>query len=130
MAAAGEGQGSYSQPDYSETGSAQGASSSTVIYTTSTGRVLGPEFTNMLPSSSEPRIRTPYVNQGSKSSSWQIAGHSVDYALDWALVVVVGVVLAASEAGIPREGEQCTASMNTHQQARKNTGSGRSLEGP
>lgn len=35
-----------------------------------------------------------------------VAGYSVDYALDWAVVFVLGVILAASEAGVPREGEQ------------------------
>jgi hypothetical protein len=58
----------------------------------------------MLPSASEQRVRTPLV-KSSSSGSWVIAGYSVDYALDWALVVVMGVVLAASEAGVPREGE-------------------------
>lgn len=123
LAAAGEGQGSYSQSGYSETGAAQGASSSTVIYATSTGRILGPGSSSMLPSASEPRMRTPFVTQGSKSSSWQIAGYSVDYALDWALVVVLGVVLAASEAGVPREGEQHTTH-RTYQQACDKAGSG------
>jgi hypothetical protein len=58
----------------------------------------------MLPSAAEQRVRTPLV-KSSGSGSWVIAGYSVDYALDWMLVVVTGVVLAASEAGIPREGE-------------------------
>lgn len=58
----------------------------------------------MLPSAAEQRVRTPLV-KSSGSGSWVIAGYSVDYALDWMLVVVTGVVLAAAEAGIPREGE-------------------------
>lgn len=53
--------------------------------------------------------RTPLVvstaNGGGKGSSWQIAGVSIDYALDWALVLVLTIVLAASEAGVPRQGE-------------------------
>jgi hypothetical protein len=44
------------------------------------------------------------VGSAGKSSGWVIAGYSVDYGLDWALVVVMGIVLAASEAGVPREG--------------------------
>lgn len=77
---------------------ANGSSSSTVVYYAD----------SMLPTSTEPRIRTPQVGGAgsSKASGWVVAGYSVDYALDWAVVLVLGVILAASEAGVPRQGEQ------------------------
>lgn len=57
-----------------------------------------------MPVSTNARVRTPLVAAGGKTAGWQVAGYSVDYALDWALVVVMVIVLAASEAGVPREG--------------------------
>jgi hypothetical protein len=39
---------------------------------------------------------------GSRPPAWQIGGYSVDYALDWALVLVAVMVLAAIETSVPR----------------------------
>jgi hypothetical protein len=81
-----------------------GTVNSTVVYASSSGRFLGAAPKGMPPTSTDNRVRTPLVGSAGKSSGWVIAGYSVDYALDWALVVVMGIVLAASEAGVPREG--------------------------
>lgn len=104
-----QGNSSDSTPGFSSSGAGPPQSTdSTVPYASSSGRFLGAAPTNssssaMLPTSTEPRTRMPLVGAG-KSSRWVVAGYSVDYALDWALVIVMGIVLAASEAGVPREG--------------------------